>query len=213
MMLEQFKDAMANWYAEMLWDINPYDEDGIDENSFIGESRAIIDAFIKVEKKNKYTAADIIQPTFKVMRGRALSAEKCEDAVCELLDTVKTAEDSVPFYNDEELKGRMVEGNVTPVMKVAEHFVVDSFSVGRKSYIYINERLYTIVSKKKAIDLYKSLLNDDETVYVQYKRPLPNGLEGSYTKRIKKSKYSYDRLKNKENIVGIFDTKSKYGNE
>ena len=35
MMLEQFKDAMANWYAEMIWYINPYDEDGIDKNSFI----------------------------------------------------------------------------------------------------------------------------------------------------------------------------------
>ncbi len=209
-MLEQFKDAMSKWYAEMLGDINPYDEKGVDENTFIGEARAIIDGFIKAETKNKYTAADVIQPTFKVMRGRPLSVQKCEDAVCELIDTVKTAEDSIPFYEDDELKGRMVDGNITPVMKVAEHFIVDSFSVGRKSYVYINERLYTIISKKRAIDLYKSLLNDDETVYVQYKRPLPNGLEGSYTKRVKKSKYSYDRLKKKENIVGIFDRQSKY---
>ena len=210
-MLEQFTDAMAMDLAEELADINPYNEADVDENSFIKEARIIVGEFLKLEKKNKYTAADVIQPTFKVMRGRALEPEACEDAVTELLDTYECVKDSLPFYEDAELSRSLIaDGNITPVMRVAEHFIVDSFCIGKKCFVYINERLFDIVNVKKAIDLYKRLLNDGDTVYVQYRRQLGNGLDGSYTKVYKKEKYKYEKLKRKENIVAIFDKTSKY---
>ena len=66
------------------------------------------------------------------------------------------------------------------------------------------------IVKNKVLDLYRSLLNDEDTVYVQYRRPMKNGLEGYYTKTVKKSKYDYSRLKKKENLLQIFDKRSEY---
>lgn len=208
-MLEQFKDAMVKWYAEELSDINPFDEE-INEGSFLDEARTIVEGFLKAEKRDKYHAADIIQPIFKVKKGKALSVYDCADAVDGLIDTFKCAEECIPFYNDTELRDYMVDGNVTPVMRVAEHFIVDCFTVGKKCYVYLNERIYKVVAKNKVLALYKSLLNDADTVYVQYRRPMKNGLEGYYTKTVKKSKYNYSRLKKRENILQIFDKQSEY---
>ena len=209
-MFEFFKDAMVKCYAETLAKVNPYEEASVDENSFYKEARAIVEGFIKAEKRDKYSAADVIQPTFKVMRGKALSVRDCGFAVEELLDIFECIEDCFPIYGDTELREKMVSGNITPVMKVGEHFIVDSFSVGKKSYLYINERIYKVVSKNQTVNAYKELLNDSETIYVQYRRPLKNGMESYYTKTVKKSKYSYAKLKKKDNIVGIFDKTSKY---
>ena len=209
-MFEFFKDDMAKCYAEVLAEINPYEEADVSEESFYKEARAIVEGFIKAEKRDKYSAADIIQPTFKIMRGKALSVRDCGFAVEELLDIFECVEDCFPIYNDLQLRDKMVSGNITPVIKVAEHFIVDSFSVGRKSYIYINERIYKVVNKSHTVDAYKELLNDDETVYVQYRRPLKNGLEGYITKTVKKCRYNYEKLRKKDNIIEIFDKNSKY---
>ena len=212
-MLEKFKEAMAAFYADSLADINPYEEEKPDAASFYEEARAIVEGFIKAENRSKYSAADVIQPTFKVTRGKALSVNDCASAVEELLMIFECAEECIPFHMDEELKDKMVDGYVTPVMRVAEHFTVDSFSVGRKSYVYLNERIFKVIDKRKTLDLYKAILRDRDAVYIQYKRPLKNGLEGYFTKIVRKSKYDYSRLKKKENIVEIFDTEKKYNIE
>jgi len=209
-MFEFFKSAMVDYYAEVLAEINPYEEASPDKSEFVAVAKAIVEGFISVDKRDKYTAADVIQPTFRSMRGRALSVRDCSLAVDELLDTFECVEDCFPIYSDSELRPRMVEGNITPVVKVAEHFTIDSFSVGRKSYIYLNEKIYRVVKKDRTADAYKAILNDGDTVYIQYRKPLKNGLESYITKTVDKRRYSYDKLKKKENIIDIFDREKRY---
>ena len=100
-MLELFRDAMIDCYEEELRDINPYDEAGeLDEGYFKEEATEIIDKMMLLDKRDKYSAADVIQPVFKEKRGSFVSPYKCADMVDMLLDAFKSSEECIPFFED-----------------------------------------------------------------------------------------------------------------
>ncbi|MBQ9744261.1 MAG: hypothetical protein IJW19_03960 [Clostridia bacterium] len=210
--MKRFREPIIKFYTEELNDINPcfLSQNELEETGYSKEAEIIVDKFLETEKKDKYTAADVIQPVFKEHRGRALSVEMCMDAVSELLSTFDCVKDAIPFCDDPELKDKMDYESITAVMRVADHFVVDSFCVRKKCFVYINELFFDVISKKKAVDFYKKLLNNNNTVYIQYRHIRKNGIETYSTRTVSKDKYSYEALKHKEEIVSIFDTSTIY---
>ena len=205
-MLELFRNAMIDCYETELCDINPYDEAiELPEGYFKSEATEIIDRALHLEKRDKYSLADIIQPVFKEMRGCFMSPYKCATAVDMLLDTFNCAEECIPFFEDSMLKRRMEKDCITPAMKVNEHFILDCFFIKNQGYLYINTKFFVKCPKKKILDFYKSVLEED-TVYVEY--DCPEDAVARFTKAQFKT-YTRDKyLRGKVKIKGavkIFD--------
>lgn len=205
-MLELFRNAMIDCYELGLREINPYDEAAeLPEGYFKEEATEIIDKAMLLDKRDKYNAANIIQPIFKEKRGSFISPYKCADTVDALLDTFKSAEECVPFFEDSVLKSRMEKDCITPVIKVNEHFILDCFFIKNQGYLYINTKFFGKCPKKKAIDFYKSVLESD-TVYVEFGSPRQS--LSTYFKPLfktyKKEKYLAGKVKTK-GAVKIFD--------
>lgn len=201
-MLKRFRETMIDCYAEILNDMNPfYTKDG-----YLQEAEKIIDGFFTVEDKSKYSAADIIQPVFKETRGKYLDVTNCSMAVDMLLDVFKSCEECIPFFEDPQLGPRMEDGNITPVIRVNEHFVLDCLFIKKQGLVYINEKFYIKMPKKRVLDFYKSVLTDD-TVYVEYdipKKSLSSYFK-SHFKAVSKDKYLPSKVKSKDRVVKVFD--------
>ena len=205
-MLEIFRDAMIDCYEEELRDINPYDEAGeLNEGYFREEATEIIDKMMLLDKRDKYSAADVIQPVFKEKRGSFVSPYKCADMVDMLLDAFKSSEECIPFFEDSVLKSRMEKDCITPAMRVNEHFILDCFFVKNQGYLYINTKFFGKCPKKKTVDFYRSVLESD-TVYVEYDFPRKNlsSYFKSQFKTYKREKYLAGKVKT-IGAVKIFD--------
>lgn len=205
-MLELFRDAMIDCYEEELRDINPYDEAGeLNEGYFREEATEIIDKMMLLDKRDKYSSADVIQPVFKEKRGSFVPPHKCADMVDMLLDAFKSSEECIPFFEDTVLKNRMEKGCITPAMRVNEHFILDCFFIKNQGYLYINTKFFGKCPKKKTVDFYRSVLESD-TVYVEYDFPRKNlsSYFKSQFKTYKREKYLAGKVKT-AGAVRIFD--------
>lgn len=208
-MLQKFRDAMIKEYTELILFIDPYnEEDNADEALYAKASELIIDGFLKTENRDKYSAADIIQPVFKELKGVALRPESCADAVSDLIELFDTCTDTLMFMQDEDIGNMIEDGYTTPVIKINEHFTLDYFFLGRQGYIYINELFYRRCPKRKVLELYKKIINDEDTIYVEYDYGEELSLGNIFKspiKTYKRRKYDYAKVKNKDRVKRIFN--------
>lgn len=206
--MRRFRNALVDEIETCIGIADPFDagDESLEDGAFLSEAEMITDDLLD---GNRYFLEDIRSAVSKHLEkgdnGR-IKKGKINEIAEDILDVFDNCKYCMCFYEDSELCSRIEEGNIYVPLKINEHFIVESFVYQDSASIYVNDSEFVSCKKNKAVQIYKELLNDYDTVYIQYKPKLDSyGIKTSKIKTVKKSKFNYDKLRKKEKIEKIFD--------
>ena len=188
--------------------MDPYKtgNDEIAAEEFMNEARTIADSLLMCGKIKRRDVDKAVGSLFADNTEYKMNNEDVEELCGDIFSLIEDCYSTLMFFDDPELRSKMDTSTVFPVMRVNAHFTVDSLTVFKTSTVYINEAVFCTCRSGKLVALYKKLLNDNDTVYVQYKCKTDRfGIASFKIKTVKKSKFNYDKLRKKDKIEKIFD--------
>jgi hypothetical protein len=130
----------------------------------------------------------------------------CSKIAYEILSEFEFADFVKDFTEKEEFKNKIeVLDNYIIKFRINDNFIVES-SCG---FTYINGKYYYGIEDQDLLNSFYNFLNSDK-IYIQYKHKHFFLFSYSYFKEIKKSKFSYSKIKHKKDIDKIFNNKGLY---
>ncbi len=169
------------------------------------QEATIIAKEIKIKKVN-FIQSKYIQEVFKKQFDEEVHLKKCND-IAERINIYLDMKDYFKnFEENETLKGKVTINNYEIILKIHDDFIIRY-----KGYkTYLNDRFYYDIEEEDLLDSLCEFVEDNDAIYVQYKhRHLGlNFNHSGYLKKLKRSKYSYRKLRHKKDIELIFDNKS-----
>lgn len=173
------------------------------KDEYIQEA-TIIANDIKIKKAN-FVKGKYIQEVFKKQFDEIVSMKKCNDIATRISIYLDIKDYFKYFEENEILKGRVSIDNYEITLKIHDYFIFK-----HKGYkAYLNDKFYCNIEEQDLIDRLCELAKDEDTIYIQYQHR-HFGLNINYSgyfKKIKRSKYSYSKLRHKKDIELIFDSK------
>ncbi len=173
------------------------------KDEYIQEA-TIIAKQIKIKKAN-FVKGKYIQEVFKKQFDEAISMKKCNDIARRIIIYFDMKDYFKDFEENETLKGKVAFNNYEITLKIHDDFIVKH----KGNYTYLNDKFYYDIEEQDLLDSLCGFVEDNDTIYVQYKHyhfGFHFGHSG-YFKEIKRSKYSFEKLKHKKDIELIFDNK------
>ena len=173
------------------------------KDEYIQEA-TIIAKQIKIKKAN-FVKGKYIQEVFKKQFDEAISMKKCNDIARRIIIYLDGKDYFKYFEENETLKGKVTFNNYEITLKIHDDFIVKH----KGNYTYLNDKFYYDIEEQDLLDSLCGFVEDNDTIYVQYKHyhfGFHFGHSG-YFKEIKRSKYSFEKLKHKKDIELIFDNK------
>ena len=173
------------------------------KDEYIQEA-TIIAKQIKIKKAN-FVKGKYIQEVFKKQFDEAISMKKCNDIARRIIIYLDMKDYFKDFEENKTLKGKVTFNNCEIILKIHDNFIVKN----KGNYTYLNDKFYYDIEEQDLLDSLCGFVEDNDTIYVQYKH-YHLGLNfdhSGYFKEIKRSKYSFRKLRHKKDIELIFDNK------
>lgn len=160
---------------------------------------------IAKEIKNRYISSRNIQNIFKKQFDETMSLKVCHDIENRINSYLDMKDFFKNFCENELIKDKISISNLEITLKVHEKFVVKQ--KGRNTYI--NDKFYYDIEEQDLLDCLCEFVEDNDTIYVQYEHYHFefHFNHSGYFKEIKRSKYSFEKLRHKKDIELIFDNK------
>ncbi len=159
-------------------------------------------------QKTNFIDGKYIQKVFKKQFDETITMKKCND-IARIINIYLDRKD---YFKDIEeiqtLKGLVTSTNSEITLKIHDDFILKIFK-NRVYNAYLNDKFYYDIEEQDLLDSLCAFVEDDDTIYVQYKHYHFGFNFGHYRyfQKIKRSKYSYRKLKHKKDIELIFDNK------
>lgn len=174
---------------------------GSPKNEYIEEAKIIAKSI-----KRNWVKGKIIQEVFNDQFDEKVSLRKCNEIARNINLTFGLKDYFRDFEENESLKGKVSIEDYEITLKVHDNFVVTN--LGGKTYV--NGKFYDYIEEQDLLYCFCDFVEKSDVIYVQYKHKHV-GFHFSnifrYFKKIKRSKYSFEKLKNKKDVELVFDNK------
>lgn len=171
------------------------------KDEYMQEAIIIAKKIMKVNfVKGKY-----IQEAFIKQFDNTLSMKKCNDIAKRINIYFDIKNYFKDFEENETLKDKVTINNYEITLKIYDDFVVKY----KWNRAYLNDKFYYDIEEQDLLDSLCDFVKNNDIIYVQYKHyhfGFHFGHSG-YFKKIKRTKYSFRKLKHKKDIELIFDNK------
>lgn len=168
------------------------------------QEATIIAKEIKIKKAN-FVKGKYIQGVLKKQFDEEVSLKKCNDIARRINIYLDMKDYFKDFEENEILKGKVTIDNCEITLKIHNDFIIKY-----KGYnAYLNDKFYYDIEEQDLLDCLCNFVEDNDTIYVQYNH-YHLGLHfnhSGYFKEIKRTKFSYWKLRHKKDIELIFDNK------
>ena len=154
---------------------------------------------IAKKMKNNELTVKCLKEVFKKQFNESISLKECI-AIASKVNIYLYGTDYFKNIEENEIfKDKITINDNEIILKIHNSFIASYNGYN----IYINNKLYSKVKEKEIFDYFYDFLMNDDIIYIQYEHLK---LKEKYFKRIYRTNYSYQILKEK-NIELIFDNK------
>ncbi len=154
-------------------------------------------------KKANYVKGRYIQEVFKRQFDEKISLKE-SNAIAQKINFYLDMKDYFKDFEENEiLKDKVSINDNTITLKIHDNFIIRN--KGNKTYI--NDKFYDDIEDQDLLDSLCEFVEDKDTIYIQYAH-WHFGFHfnhSGYFKEIKRSKYSYEKLRHKNDIELIFN--------
>lgn len=173
-------------------------------DEYISEAKLIASSL--KNKKTCFVNAKLVQDVFNKQFDKVVSLKICNDIAKKINASFNEKDYIRDFEENESLKGKVSIKDYEVNLKIHDNFVVKSTFEST----YINDKFYDNIEEQDLIDYLSDFVENNNIIYVQYKHKhfkLSFSHPFKYFKLIKRDKFSYQKLKHKNDIELIFDNK------
>ena len=172
---------------------------GSPKNEYLQEAQIIAKSM-----KGNLVRGNVIQDVFKSQFEVNVSLNKCKNIASKINIYLDMKDYFRDFEEHESLKDKVTFDDGAILLKVHDNFIVSN--IGGKTYI--NDKFYDYIEEQDLLDSLCSFVEKNDLIYIQYKHK-HLGLHFNnvfrYFKKVKRSKYSFEKLKHKKDIELAFD--------